>query len=200
MAKVMVVEDDADLRGVLLRGLPEEGFETTGAAPAASCSSARAEAPDVLIVDIGLPDTDGRDVCQALRARGIETPVLFLTARDALTDRLTGFSAGGDDYLTKPFAFAEVVARLQALLRRRRRRPRRRRRAQTRPVAHAAFADDAEDRAHADRVPAARELVASPGRPSAGASSSRPAGRTARTSATTRSTPTSRGSGASSPV
>ena len=72
----------------------------------------------MLVVDIGLPDADGRDVCQALRARGIETPVLFLTARDALVDRLAGFDAGGDDYVTKPFALAELVARLQALLRR----------------------------------------------------------------------------------
>ena len=70
------------------------------------------------MVDIGLPDTDGRDLCQALRAQGVEAPVLFLTARDALVDRLSGFSAGGDDYLTKPFAFAELVARLHALLRR----------------------------------------------------------------------------------
>ena len=75
-------------------------------------------APDLLVIDIGLPDADGRDVCQALRARGVETPVLFLTARDALTDRLAGFSAGGDDYVTKPFDIEEVAARLQALLRR----------------------------------------------------------------------------------
>jgi two-component system response regulator MprA len=75
-------------------------------------------APDVLVVDVGLPDTDGRDLCQALRARGVQTPVLFLTARDALVDRLAGFDAGGDDYVTKPFAFAEVVARITALVRR----------------------------------------------------------------------------------
>jgi two-component system OmpR family response regulator len=74
--------------------------------------------PDVFIVDIGLPDADGRDVVQALRAQGIGAPVLFLTARSALPDRLSGFSAGGDDYLTKPFDFAELVARVQALLRR----------------------------------------------------------------------------------
>jgi two-component system response regulator MprA len=65
-----------------------------------------------------LPDADGRDVCQALRAQGIGAPVLFLTARDALIDRLSGFSAGGDDYLVKPFDIEELVARLQALLRR----------------------------------------------------------------------------------
>src|SRR5207248_4568616 len=74
--------------------------------------------PDVLVVDIGLPDADGRDVCQALRVRGVGAPVLFLTARDALVDRVSGFDAGGDDYLTKPFALVELVARLQALLRR----------------------------------------------------------------------------------
>jgi DNA-binding response OmpR family regulator len=119
IAKVMVVEDDLDLRGVLLRGLQEEGFETSGAGTGAELlERIGAESPHVLVVDIGLPDADGRDVCQALRAQGISTPVLFLSARDALTDRVTGFSAGGDDYVTKPFAFAELVARLHALLRR----------------------------------------------------------------------------------
>jgi two-component system response regulator MprA len=72
----------------------------------------------VLVLDIGLPDADGRDVCQALRARGVGVPVLFLTARDALPDRLSGFHAGGDDYLTKPFALAELIVRVQALVRR----------------------------------------------------------------------------------
>jgi two-component system OmpR family response regulator len=118
-AKIMVVEDDLDLRGVLLRGLKEEGFETAGAQSGKELlEHFEDEAPDLLVVDIGLPDADGRDVCQALRARGVTTPVLFLTARDAVTDRVTGFSAGGDDYVTKPFAFAELVARLHALLRR----------------------------------------------------------------------------------
>ena len=69
-----------------------------------------------MIVDIGLPDADGRDVCQALRSRGIDAPVIFLTALDAVSDRVSGFSAGGDDYLTKPFALAELNARLRALL------------------------------------------------------------------------------------
>jgi two-component system response regulator MprA len=119
MPKVLIVEDDADLRGVILRGLREEGFEAVGAGSGAELLERfEHEAPNVLIVDIGLPDADGRDVCQALRAQGVRTPVLFLSARDALTDRVTGFSAGGDDYVTKPFAFAELVARLHALLRR----------------------------------------------------------------------------------
>jgi two-component system response regulator MprA len=117
--KVMIVEDDLDLRGVLLRGLDEEGFTTVGAGTGAELlERIGPEAPDLLIVDIGLPDADGRDVCQALRAQGLQLPILFLSARAALTDRVTGFSAGGDDYVTKPFAFAELVMRVQALLRR----------------------------------------------------------------------------------
>jgi two-component system response regulator MprA len=117
--RVMVVEDDAELREALRRGLAEEGFTVATAATGGELLERfDREAPDVLIVDVGLPDTDGRDLCQALRARGVATPVLFLTARDALVDRLAGFDAGGDDYVTKPFAFAEVVARLAALARR----------------------------------------------------------------------------------
>lgn len=73
---------------------------------------------NVLILDIGLPDADGRDVCQALRANGQHAPVLFLTALDAVHDRVAGFHAGGDDYVPKPFALAEVFARIEALTRR----------------------------------------------------------------------------------
>jgi two-component system response regulator MprA len=116
---VLVVEDDDELRGQLARALQEEDFvvETVGTGASALDRVAAGEA-DVLVVDIGLPDADGRDVVQALRAQGVETPVLFLTARDALVDRIAGFDAGGDDYLTKPFALAELVVRLHALLRR----------------------------------------------------------------------------------
>jgi len=74
--------------------------------------------PDVLMLDIGLPDADGRDLCLALRADGVDAPVLFLTARDGLHDKIAGFEAGGDDYLTKPFEIDEVRVRLDALLRR----------------------------------------------------------------------------------
>ena len=116
---ILIVEDDEELRGVVARGLREEGFNVEGMATgAALLERIERAAPDALVIDIGLPDTDGRDLCQALRARGIQTPVLFLTARDALVDRIAGFDAGGDDYLAKPFAFVELVARLQALLRR----------------------------------------------------------------------------------
>lgn len=118
-SKVLVVEDDADLRGVLGRGLREEGFEVeTVSTGHQALERVEHVAPDVLVIDIGLPDTDGRDLCQALRARGIQTPVLFLTARDALVDRIAGFDAGGDDYVAKPFALVELVARLNALVRR----------------------------------------------------------------------------------
>jgi DNA-binding response OmpR family regulator len=116
---ILVVEDDSELQNVLCRGLREEGFRAEAAGTGAA-ALARVEQlkPDAIVADIGLPDTDGRDLCQALRARGVGAPVLFLTAREALVDRLAGFDAGGDDYLVKPFAFAELLARLQALLRR----------------------------------------------------------------------------------
>lgn len=117
--RVLVVEDDHGLRDVLARGLREEGFAVDTAVDGASAVRAvRTEPVDAIVLDIGLPDGDGRDVCTALRARGLDAPVVFLTARDNVTDRLSGFAAGGDDYLPKPFAFAELVARLRALLRR----------------------------------------------------------------------------------
>jgi two-component system OmpR family response regulator len=116
---LLILEDEPQLRDVLVRSLRAEGFEATGVGTAHELLERLGAAqPDALVIDIGLPDADGRDVCQALRARGIETPVLFLTARDALTDRLAGFNAGGDDYVTKPFDIEEVAARLQVLVRR----------------------------------------------------------------------------------
>src|SRR5690349_22454372 len=117
--RVLVAEDDAELRELLVKGLRRHELDATGAGTGAALLSGTEEwRPDALVVDIGLPDADGRDVCQALRARGANMPVLFLTARDTRADRLSGFASGGDDYVTKPFDFAEVVARLRALLRR----------------------------------------------------------------------------------
>src|SRR2546421_8699274 len=116
---VLIVEDDTELREVLVRGLRDEGFAAQGVATGHELlNRAAGQPPDALIIDVGLPDSDGRDLCQALRAQGVQAPVLFLTARDSLPDRLSGFEAGGDDYVTKPFAFSEVIARLQALARR----------------------------------------------------------------------------------
>jgi two-component system, OmpR family, response regulator len=118
-ASILIVEDDLEMRTLLVRGLREEGFHAQSVATGSRLlERAPSVSPDLFIIDIGLPDADGRDVCQALRAQGITAPVMFLTARDALPDRISGFNAGGDDYLTKPFAFAELVVRLEALLRR----------------------------------------------------------------------------------
>ena len=116
---VHVVEDDEDLRGLIVRGLAEEGFRVSGSDGAETALRTQAEhGADAFVIDIGLEDADGRDLCQALRAEGVRVPVLFLTALDATPDRISGFRAGGDDYLTKPFDFSELVARLHALLRR----------------------------------------------------------------------------------
>ncbi|MDX6583276.1 MAG: hypothetical protein QOI10_2460 [Solirubrobacterales bacterium] len=118
-ARILVLEDDAGLVRLLRSGLEEEGFSVVTATTGHEAMlAAEATPPDLMVVDIGLPDADGRDVCQALRARGVTAPILFLTARDAVTDLLSGFEAGGDDYLTKPFEFAELVVRLRALERR----------------------------------------------------------------------------------
>jgi DNA-binding response OmpR family regulator len=118
-ASILILEDDVEMRTLLVRGLREEDYRAEGVGSGAQLLDwVTRTVPDAFVIDIGLPDADGRDVVQALRAQGIGAPVLFLTARSALTDRLSGFSAGGDDYLTKPFDFAELVARLEALLRR----------------------------------------------------------------------------------
>jgi DNA-binding response OmpR family regulator len=119
MPLVGVCEDEPALRSVLARALRSMGHEPLVVATAAEALRAFAKArPQVLILDIGLPDADGRDLCLALRAGGLDAPELFLTARDGLHDKIAGFEAGGDDYLTKPFEIDEVRVRLDALLRR----------------------------------------------------------------------------------
>ncbi|MDJ0383521.1 response regulator transcription factor [Streptomyces sp. G-G2] len=115
---ILVVEDDHRLRDVLLRGLRDEGFESTPAPDGATALRLADGSVDAVVLDVGLPDADGRDVCQALRAGGFDRPVVFLTARHQLGDRLSGFSAGGDDYLAKPFHLAELAARLRAAVKR----------------------------------------------------------------------------------
>lgn len=118
MPTVLVVEDDHALRDVIARALREEGLTVKTAADGRSALSSADASTSVVVLDIGLPDADGRDVCLALRARGVHAPVIFLTAKDAVHERLAGFAAGADDYLTKPFAVAELVARLRVLVRR----------------------------------------------------------------------------------
>jgi len=120
-ARVLVVEDDPSLCRTVARGLGGHGMSVSTAGDGGSalaCIDAAEDTFDVIVLDIGLPDSDGRDVCQAIRARGIQTPVLFLTARGQVGDVLSGFAAGGDDYLSKPFHFAELLARVSALSRR----------------------------------------------------------------------------------
>jgi two-component system, OmpR family, response regulator len=117
---VGVCEDDGHLRSLLERALRREGFAVrTTASGREAVEVFTSSRPDVLVLDIGLPDADGRDVCQALRVNSVDSSVIFLTARDALTDRLSGFHVGADDYVTKPFAVAELIARVRVAARRR---------------------------------------------------------------------------------
>ncbi|MFB7775365.1 response regulator transcription factor [Streptomyces bauhiniae] len=115
--KILIVEDDHALRDALRRGLSAD-FEPVPAADGATALRLADTGVEAAVLDIGLPDSDGRDVCQAMRANGFRAPVIFLTARHHITDRLSGFSAGGDDYLAKPFHLAELTARLRAVLKR----------------------------------------------------------------------------------
>jgi DNA-binding response OmpR family regulator len=115
---ILIVEDDHGLRDVLMRGLRDEDFDTVPAPDGATALRLASPGISAAVLDIGLPDADGRDVCQAMRANGVHSPVIFLTAHHRLTDRLSGFSAGGDDYLPKPFHLPELAARLRAALKR----------------------------------------------------------------------------------
>ena len=118
-ARIGICEDDGQLRSLLARALADAGFDVRATAGGRQAvQEFTASPPDLLVLDIGLGDADGRDVCQALRAHGVDAPVIFLTARSQLPDRLAGFRAGGDDYLTKPFALAELLVRIEALLKR----------------------------------------------------------------------------------
>ena len=118
LPRILLVEDDHELRSLLARGLRSHDFDVVTAVDGRTALRSIDPPPAAVILDIGLPDSDGRDVCQALRSRGVDAPVIFLTARREVHDRLVGFASGGDDYVTKPFAFPELLARLQALLRR----------------------------------------------------------------------------------
>ncbi|GAC1432421.1 MAG: response regulator transcription factor [Chloroflexota bacterium] len=116
---VLVVEDDPTLADLLRRGLTQERYTVDVVADgAAGVEQAASGAYDALILDVMLPGLDGLAVARHLRADGVRLPILMLTARDALHDRLLGFDAGADDYLAKPFAFEELLARLRAILRR----------------------------------------------------------------------------------
>jgi two-component system, OmpR family, response regulator MprA len=117
--RLLVVDDDRDLRDSLRQALGYAGYAVATAANGAEALSAIALAPvDLVILDVLMPMLNGLDTCRALRGRGDATPVLVLTARDTIDDRVAGLEAGADDYLVKPFALRELVARVNALLRR----------------------------------------------------------------------------------
>ena len=117
--RVLVVEDDAKMREALRQGLAEQGFVVDVAADGAEGQDLAAVGPyDVVVLDVMLPKRSGLDACRELRRRGVRTPILMLTARAAVEDRVAGLDTGADDYLVKPFAFSELLARLRALTRR----------------------------------------------------------------------------------
>jgi two-component system, OmpR family, response regulator len=117
--RLLIVEDEPKLARLLARGLAEEGHPTDVAGRGEDALWMAQTAPyDAIVLDVMLPGLDGFQTCRALRDRGVWTPVLMLTARDALEDRIAGLDTGADDYLTKPFAFSELLARLRALARR----------------------------------------------------------------------------------
>jgi two-component system, OmpR family, response regulator MprA len=117
--RVLVVDDEPQLRRALERALKLEGYEVSLAADGAEGLAAMSSSPyDAVVLDVLMPNRDGLSVCRELRERGDRTPVLMLTARDAVQDRVDGLDAGADDYVVKPFALEELLARLRALLRR----------------------------------------------------------------------------------
>jgi two-component system, OmpR family, response regulator MprA len=119
MSRVLVVDDDPPLRRMLARTLSAEGYDVTVAADGgAALAEAERTAPDVIVLDVAMPAVDGLAVARRLRGKGDSTPILMLTARDAVPDPVAGLEAGADDYLVKPFAVEELVARLRALTRR----------------------------------------------------------------------------------
>ena len=117
--RVLVVDDEPSIVDAVATSLRYEGFEveeaTTGRA---ALAIAQERTPDLIVLDVMLPDLDGLEVTRRLRADGMRVPILFLTARDALEDKLAGLTIGGDDYVTKPFALAEIIARVRVILRR----------------------------------------------------------------------------------
>ena len=117
--RVLIVDDEPNIRDLLATSLRFAGFDIQTAANGTAAVAAVTESePDIILLDVMLPDMNGFSVTKKLRSAGIQAPILFLTARDEVEDKITGLTVGGDDYLTKPFSLDEVVARIQAILRR----------------------------------------------------------------------------------
>jgi DNA-binding response OmpR family regulator len=120
VARILVVDDDEEMRASLRRGLALEGYAIKLAADGREAlRQARDTPPDLVVLDLMLPELDGLEVCRRLRAADDELPIIMLTARDAVPDRVAGLETGADDYLVKPFAFEELLARIRVRLRRR---------------------------------------------------------------------------------
>ncbi len=118
-ARILVVEDDRSVRDAVERALRFEGYEVVTARDGAEgLSVLMNDRPDAIVLDVMMPHVDGLEACRRIRARGDTTPILILTARDMVSDRVAGLDAGADDYLVKPFALEELLARIRALLRR----------------------------------------------------------------------------------
>lgn len=119
LGRILVVEDDRSVRDAIERALTFEGYEVETARDGAEgLSAVLNDAPDAIVLDVTMPHVDGLETCKRIRARGDATPILILTARVDVTDRVAGLDAGADDYMVKPFALEELLARLRALLRR----------------------------------------------------------------------------------
>jgi DNA-binding response OmpR family regulator len=118
--KILLIEDEPQIAAVIRRGLQREGYTVIAAADGETgLDLAFAELPDLIVLDVMLPGIDGLTVCRQIREGELQTPILMLTAKDAVPDRVAGLEAGADDYLVKPFAFEELLARVRALGRRR---------------------------------------------------------------------------------
>ena len=116
--KILLVEDDTALRGALEELLSREGYDVVKSANVQSAKAARRADIDLIMLDVGLPDGDGVSLCKQWRREGVQTPILFLTAKDEELDVVRGLDAGGNDYVTKPFRMQELLSRIRALLRR----------------------------------------------------------------------------------
>ena len=119
--KILLVEDDAALRGALEELLCREGYDVVKASNVRSAREGLDSTIDLVILDVGLPDGDGVELCRSWRSEGVQTPILFLTAKDEEMDVVRGLDSGGNDYVTKPFRMQELLSRIRALLRRNRR-------------------------------------------------------------------------------
>ena len=164
MTRVLLAEDDASIAEPLARALRREGYEVDVRSDGPGALAGAGEGVDLVVLDLGLPGMDGLDVCRELRAQGSEVPVLVLTARADEVDTVVGLDAGADDYVTKPFRLAELLARARALLRRGGHEPEPTGRVRIDAEARQAFLDDEELQLTAKEFELLRVLVREAGR------------------------------------